>query len=203
MNEISVNVEVTNGVINFDNEKIKLQLSEELETYKNMVFTEDTKVKAKKTVASLRKLQKAINDRRIEIKKSFVKPYADFEAKVKELDALIEEPISFINTQVEEFERKRVQERKELIRQIYNETISDVAEYLPIAKIYDSKWENASTTKKAITEDISKRVQAVHSDLDTIRSMESKYEDKAIERYKKSLELSDAIQCIRNYEKQE
>ena len=41
-------------------------------------------------MASLRKLKKAMNDRRIEIKKTFMAPYTNFEAQVKELDKLID-----------------------------------------------------------------------------------------------------------------
>ena len=64
---------------------------------------------------------------------------------------------------------------------------------MPLQKIYDKHWENATTTKKAITETITERMTRVETDLTTIRSMESEYEDKGIERYKATLELSVAI----------
>ena len=108
MEEIRVNVEQKNGVIGFNFEEIKEKLNSELEIYKNMIFTEDSKTEAKKTIASLRKLKKSVNDKKLEVKKSFMIPYTNFEAQVKELDNLIDEPINFINNQVEEFERKRV-----------------------------------------------------------------------------------------------
>lgn len=205
MEEIRVNVEQKNGVIGFNFEEIKEKLNSELEIYKNMIFTEDSKTEAKKTIASLRKLKKSVNDKKLEVKKSFMIPYTNFEAQVKELDNLIDEPINFINNQVEEFERRRVEEKKTLISEIYTEIMAEHEEasgYLPLQRIYDSKWENATTTKKAITETITERVDHVEKDLGIIRSMESEFEDKGIEKYKATLELSDAIEVMNQYQKQ-
>lgn len=205
MEEIRVNVEQKNGVIGFNFEEIKEKLNSELEIYKNMIFTEDSKAEAKKTIASLRKLKKSVNDKKLEVKKSFMIPYTNFEAQVKELDNLIDEPINFINNQVEEFERRRVEEKKSLISEIYTEIMAEHVEasgYLPLQRIYDSKWENSTTTKKAITEAIAERVDHVEKDLGIIRSMGSEFEDKGIEKYKATLELSDAIEIMNQYQKQ-
>lgn len=205
MEEIRVNVEQKNGVIGFNFEEIKEKLNSELEIYKNMIFTEESKTEAKKTIASLRKLKKSVNDKKLEVKKSFMIPYTNFEAQVKELDNLIDEPINFINNQVEEFERKRVEEKKALISEIYTEIMAEHEEasgYLPLQRIYDSKWENATTTKKAITEAIAERVDHVEKDLGIIRSMGLEFEDNGIEKYKATLELSDAIEVMNQYQKQ-
>lgn len=205
MEEIRVNVEQKNGVIGFNFEEIKEKLNSELEIYKNMIFTEDSKTEAKKTIASLRKLKKSVNDKKLEVKKSFMIPYTNFEAQVKELDNLIDEPINFINNQVEEFERRRVEEKKSLISEIYTEIMAEHGEasgYLPLQRIYDSKWENATTTKKAITEAIAERVDHVEKDFCIIRSMESEFKDNGIEKYKATLELSDAIEVMNQYQKQ-
>lgn len=205
MREINLLVEQKNGTIGGNFEELKAALKAELEVYKNMVFTEETKPEARKAVANLRKLKKSMNDKKLEVKKTFMVPYTDFEAQVKELDKLIDEPINFISGQIEEFERKRVEERKKLISDIYAEIITEhdtVTEYLPLQRIYDSKWENSTTTKKAIKEGIMKHVEHVEKDLATIRSMESEFEDKGIAKYKTTLELSDALTTMNQYQKQ-
>lgn len=205
MQEINLLVEQKNGTIGGNFEELKAALKAELEVYKNMVFTEETKPEARKAVANLRKLKKSMNDKKLEVKKTFMVPYTDFEAQVKELIKLIDEPINFISGQIEEFERKRVEERKKLISDIYAEIITEhdtVTEYLPLQRIYDSKWENSTTTKKAIKEGIMKHVEHVEKDLATIRSMESEFEDKGIAKYKTTLELSDALTTMNQYQKQ-
>lgn len=202
MNEITFNVEQNDGVITANFDQIKEQLNVVLEEYRGMVFTEDSKTEAKKTLAGLRKFKKSINDRRIEVKKTFMQPYTEFELKVKELDELIDEPIHFINEQVEEFERKRVAERKKEIDSIYAECVEDLGGYLPLIKIYDYKWENATTSKKAIREQIEERVRTVRHDIETIQDMQTDAVDKALEKYKATLNLADAITFINNWEKQ-
>lgn len=205
MQEINLLVEQKNGSIETNFEEIKAVLAAGLEEYKGMVFTAESQPEAKKTVASLRKLKKVMNDRRIEIKKTFMVPYTNFEAQVKELDKLIDEPINFISGQIEEFERKRVETKKSLIHKIYTGIITEhdaVMEYLPLDRIYDSRWENTTTTQKAIAEAIAAHVEHVEKDLATIRTMESEFEDKGLAKYKATLELSDAIGIMKQYQKQ-
>ena len=205
MQEINVLVDQKNGVIGFNFEEIKEVLKNGLKEYKNMEFTEDSKKEAKATVASLRKLKKSVNDKRLEVKKSFMIPYNTFESQVKELDALIDEPINLINNQIEEFERKRIAEKKAMINEVYASIMEehpDISELLPIARIYDSRWENATTTKKSIADAITQHLERVEKDLATIRSMQSEFEDKGIEKYRTTLELSDAITTMNQYQKQ-
>ena len=205
MQEINLLVEQKDGSIETNFEEIKVALAAGLEEYKGMVFTAESQPEAKRTVASLRKLKKAMNDRRIEIKKTFMAPYTNFEAQVKELDKLIDEPIDFISGQIEEFERRRVEAKKAMICEIYTGIMAEhgtVMEYLPLDRIYDSRWENSTTAQKAITEAITAHVEHVEKDLDTIRAMESEFEDKGLAKYKATLELSDAIATMNLYQKQ-
>ncbi len=205
MQEINLLVEQKDGSIETNFEEIKAALAAGLEEYKGMVFTAESQPEAKRTVASLRKLKKAMNDRRIEIKKTFMVPYTNFEAQVKELDKLIDEPIDFISGQIEEFERRRVEAKKAMICEIYTGIMAEhgtAMEYLPLDRIYDSRWENSTTTQKAITEAITAHVEHVEKDLDTIRAMESEYEDKGLAKYRATLELSDAITAMNQYQKQ-
>ena len=202
---LEVQISRNNGTIDFNFEDLKDALTAELELYKNLVFTEDTKADAKKTVAELRKLKKQINDKRIEVKKLYIQPYTNFEAKVKELDKLINEPIAYISEQIDVFEQKRIEEKRELINKIYLELVSereDIAGYVELNRVYDSKWENASTSKKTIQEAIISYLDSVDNDIAAIKSMESEYETKALMRYKETGVLSDALLTIRQWEKQ-
>lgn len=202
---LEVQISRNNGTIDFNFEDLKDALTAELVFYKNLVFTEETKTDAKKTVAELRKLKKQISDKRIEVKKLYMQPYTDFEAKVKELDKLINEPIAYISEQIDAFEQKRIEEKRELINEIYLEAVSgreDIAGYAEFNRVYDSKWENASTSKKSIQEAITSYLDSVANDIAAIKSMESEYETKALMRYKETGVLSDALLTIRQWEKQ-
>ena len=52
-------------------------------------------------------------------KKQYMVPWNEFEAKAKKLISLYDEPINFINGQVQAFEEKRVAEKKKLISEIF------------------------------------------------------------------------------------
>lgn len=205
MQAIELLVSTENGSIVTNMEGIKKNLAAGLEEYKHMVFTEESKKEAKDTVASLRKLKKDVNAKKIEVKKHYMAPYEEFETQAKELMSLIDEPINYIDEQIKEFDRKRVEERKALIRELYDGILQeheDVKRFIPLERIYDTKWENATTTKKAINEAILENVTHVEKDLAAIKDMQSEFEDKGIEAYERSLELSDAIYMMNQYEKQ-
>ena len=131
-----------------------------------------------------------------------MQPYTEFEAQVKELDKLIDEPINFINEQVAEFERKRVGERKEEIGKIYLESIDGMDDYLPLSSIYDQKWENATTSKKCIKEEIMERVKAVKQEMEVIKGMQTDAVENALAFYKRTLSLADTMHYVNEWEKQ-
>ena len=151
MNELKFNVVQSIGEITANFDEFKNQVSQELEKYKSKEFTEDTKKDAKKDLAELRKKKAAVNERRIEVKKEYMKPYDEFEAKVKELITLIDEPITLIDYKVKEFEEKRINERKEEILLAYEEIVpGELQDYIPLERIYGKKWTNAGTKMKDI-----------------------------------------------------
>ena len=88
MQKLNLSVELQNGTIDANFDSIKAALAAELDTYKKMVFTEDSKKDAKDTVAYLRKFNKALDDKRKEVKKAYMAPCDAFEAKVNELTNL-------------------------------------------------------------------------------------------------------------------
>ena len=103
MKNLELSVTQQMGVITGNFDAIKAQLESEMAEYKGKTFTEETKKKAKEDLADLRKLKKNVNTRKLEVKKAYMKPYDDFEEKVKELICVIDEPIGLIDGQVKEF----------------------------------------------------------------------------------------------------
>src|SRR5574344_298476 len=86
--------------IDFNYEAIKAELSEKLERYNSLVVTEDSVSAAKKDKAALNKLKTALEDRRKEVKKDCLRPYEEFEQKIKELVGMIDAPVLAIDGQI-------------------------------------------------------------------------------------------------------
>ena len=202
MNELTLNVKQNPGVIELNFDEIEKALDAKLAEYKGAVFTEESKNIAKAEVANLRKMKKDFEDARKGVKKEWMKPYEDFEAKMKRLTEKIDEPINLIDSQLKDFERKRKEERRKKIRQIYQETVGDMAEYCDLERIYDPKWENATTTMKSIRESITTAVESARTAVSTISGMQSDAVEKALEIYKDSQDMAKAIAYINNYEQQ-
>lgn len=190
------------GIIACDFEAAKAYLQEQLAIYKRMVFTEDTKKSAKEMVAELRKQKKAFSDRVSEVKKEHMIPFEQFSRQAQELYLLYDEPIGFINAQIEDFEKKRVEEKKGLIREWYEELIADMADILPFDRIYNSKWENATTSQKAIRGEMMERKEAAKQAIATIKGMNSDVEDMALAMYRETYDIQRCILFITNHEKQ-
>lgn len=200
------NVVVTqqNGVITCDFESAKAYLKTRLNEYNGVLFTEDTKQDAKKAVATLRKEKKALIDRVKEVKEEYMKPFNDFYAEAEQVIEMYDEPINFINGQVDEYEKKRIEEKKVLIKELYAEFVgcTDVAEYLPLERIYNTKWENATTNRKAICAELTEYRDNARLAVNSIKAMNSDAEEIALNMYKESLDLTKCILYINNHEKQ-
>lgn len=190
------------ALIQCDFETAKAYLASRLEEYQDIVFTEETKADAKKTVAELRKEKKGFSDRVKVAKEEYMKPFNLFMEQAQELIEMYDQPINFINIQIAEFERKRIAEKQAYIKSLYDEFIGDMAEFLPLARIYNEKWENATTSKKAICDEIVSRRDEARNAISAIRNMNSEAAEKAISIYKDTLDLSKAMLHISQYEAQ-
>lgn len=201
MKEMIVSVEQTEGIVNISNfEEIKANVQASMELYKSMTFTEDTLSEARSTVATLRKLSKHLDDKRKDVKKKCMMPYEEFENKINELQNIIAEPIELITRQTKEYEDKRIKQKKEEIQQIYDDCIEGMQEYIPLERIYDRTWENKGTSAKKIKEAIETYVDNAKMSVETIKNMHSEAEQRALEAFKKTLDLSVAVNLITKYE---
>jgi hypothetical protein len=202
MEELKLVVKNELGKISMNFEELQQALELKLSEYKGIIFTEDSLDIAKKERASLNTLKKDLSDRRIAVKKEFMKPIDDFESNVKKLSIMIDEPINQIDKQLDIFEQKRVTLKKNEIQSTYNFIIGEMSDFLPLEKIYNPKWENSTYKLKKIEEEVKSVVVSTVSAIETITAMASDCLVQAIEKYKSSLNLIDTINFINAYEKQ-
>lgn len=200
MSEIQVNVSQNPGSIQFNFEELKEQLSAKMAEYKGTVLTEDSKAIAKMELANLRKLKEAVEKRRKEVKTQCMQPYTEFETKVKELTAIIDEPIMLIDGQLKDMEAERVKKRRADVQKLWEEVITEYREYLPLDEIYDKKWDLAGTKLKAVQKNLEEWAAKVASDIMIISSSQSDAAGEALDLYKKDRDLTKALTYINTYE---
>ena len=180
--------------IKFNYEEIKQELALQLQKYKNIVFEESDIQEAKKTRAYLNRLKKQVNDKKIEVKNEFIKPYTDFETKIKEIISMIDEPCLEIDKQIKAFEEKQKELKKQEILKIYEENIKDLKEILSLQKIWNEKWLNATYKIRDIELEILGTINKVKTDLKVIEDMKSEFEIQLKDKYLLTLDLTSVMQ---------
>lgn len=180
-------------VIKWNKDELEAAVRQKIASYENVVYTEDNIKQAKADRAELNKLTKAIEDRRKMVKKIINEPYDKFEAELKEVLALIQEPVEIIDKQVKAFEDQQKEEKKAKIRAAYDEVIGDLKSVLPFEKVFDGRYLNQTYKLATAQTDIKSKVEKVRTDLETIDSLDSKYKLNAKDVYIKTLDLSKAL----------
>lgn len=184
-------------------EQVEKEIQSVLSEFKGAVFTEDSKPYAKKHVAALRAQKKIFQDNLREEKKKYMMPWEEIEAQAKRLISLYDEPINFINGQIDAFEEKRIAEKKKLIQQIYVESVSvPLRKYIPLERIYNKKWENATFKRKDIQEEISDAADRTQREITMLTDMDSEAVEKALSLYRTNLDFTESISYIQRYERQ-
>lgn len=205
MNDLQIVVNYKPGLITTNFPEIKATLQEQMQIYKELEVNEENKVERKKDVATLRKMQKAINDKKSDIRAKCLEPYDEFSKMASELVEIINEPISIIDSQVKEYEEKQRQAKKAEIKQIYEALIVNYHELIDnigLVNIYDSKWENVATSMKSIREEMTEKLDKINNDVALIKSMRSEKTEDALNSYWVDLDVTKAVAIITRYEQQ-
>jgi hypothetical protein len=199
MNDFQVTIQQP-VIITGNFEEMQAELSNMMQAYAGLEVTEANLNERKKDVATLRKIKAAIEDKRKETKREYSKPIKAFEEKCKLLTATIDRQIDRINADMDVYEQKRIAEKRETVKRLYDENIGELAEYLPLESLRRPQWDNKTYTEKDIVFDIQESVIAVSEDLRTIETMCEPWVAECKEVYKTS-GLTEAFQRFKDLQK--
>lgn len=176
--------------IQWNQEEVKAWVAARVQDYKNIAYTEDQVKDMKKDRADLNKLRTAFESERKRLKKVCMEPYNLFEQQVKEVVALIDEPIQLIDSQLYELEERRKQQKKKDIEALFD-TIG-FQTFVILDNIFDQKWLNASVSLGKIEEQMKSIMYKIGTDVATIGNL-PEFSFEAMEVYKKTIDLNKAI----------
>lgn len=180
--------------ITWNHEDIKKEVAEKVSYYTDLVYTEDQIKDAKADRAKLRKFVDALEAKRKEIKNQCLAPYNAFEKQMKEIVAIVNEPIMMIDVQIKEYEEAQKEEKYRAI-EAYWLTLSDdgkIPAGITFEQIYNAKWLNATVNIKAVCLEINARLEQIEKDLATLAEM-PEFSFEATEVYKHTLDLNKAL----------
>lgn len=184
---------VANTQIETNFDAVKEWLTEELAPYATMVVTPDAIADAKKTRANLNKVADGIDSQRKAIKKIWMKPYDEYEAKCKELTGIVSEAKSNIDGQIKAMENEVKEEKKKRLQDLFDSNSADISSFISFEDVFDPKWLNATFNEIDAANSIVSQIEDVREGLDAIRGMNSSYEAAMLSEYGKSHNLSKAI----------
>lgn len=163
--------------IGWNKDEIKKAVISITEQYKGLAYTEEQLQEAKKDRAMLNAMKKDISDRRIQVKKALLEPYDVFESEVKEVVALIDEPIEMIGKQIEAYEDKVREEKNTALAKFFSENIGELSEVVSYDRIFNPKWLNKTASLSSCKAEIQKIIDDINTDLAAISSsVDEKYQ---------------------------
>lgn len=159
-------------VIETNGEELKAWLSEKLTQYNEIVVTPETIKAAKDDKVKLTKLRTALEERRKEVKRQCMAPYEDFERKYKEILALIDKPISAIDSQIKALDEQEQNLKYAHLQVCFEDYIS--AMNVPIDvnfdRILNPKWKNKTMKADTLENEIRDTLCRIKADVEELNS---------------------------------
>ena len=179
MNELkeldNLNINLQVGSIDFpEYDNLLAQATEVAEYLKTLEVNEDNIKENKKILAQANKAIKALNDRRIKIKKAIMEPYNEFAEKVKNIESIVKEADELVRSQVRDLEAKEREEKKAQIQEIWDKRIGayEYAKVMTFGDFLSSKHLNKTTALKRVEDEMVECLEKWEKDLKLLSGME-------------------------------
>lgn len=148
----------------------------------------------KSNCASLRSGKKTIEEERKRIKKEYLKPLDEFEAKVKPITVEIDKAIDMYKSKLDEYEVIRCDKKRNEITEWWNAHRNPMMKP-DISLVWDERYLNKTGIGQTWKEDLQSKIDKIDADLSVIGSMNSNMDQLNFvsARYSEHLDLSRAI----------
>lgn len=176
--------------LSFNYDELKTALTEKVRFYETVVYGDDQIKQAKSDRADLNRLKKALDEERKRREKEYMVPFNEFKDKINEIIAIIDKPVSIIDAQVKEYEQKKKDEKRELIKAEFERF--GFPEYITLEKVWDDSWLNTTCSMARIKEEFK---TIAYRDEQAMQMFENlpEYNFEAAEYYKQNLDITAAV----------
>lgn len=175
-------------------EEIKKEIIERTEADRNLVLTtEEDFEKAKKRCAELNKVVAAIDEKRKEVKKAYVKPYEQFEKALKDTTAVITEAKNNLWGQITAAEDTEKTRKEEQLKAYWEEQATYEKSYRTWDQIFRKEWLNKSYTVDKACVEIDEIISDINTDIGLIENLDSPFETVLFDKYKAGALIKDVI----------
>lgn len=173
------------------------------------IITPDDLKASKADRSELNKVRKAIDARRVEVKKAVMEPYEAFEMELAEATAAVDKITNAIDKSIKDYEAAAKDEKKRRLQKafeneksnpFYEDVPAEEMAFLTFDRIFDTKWLNASCKMAKAESEMNEKLSKVEEGLHTILAMETDPASRAgaLQEFKRTLDLGSALKLHQN-----
>lgn len=161
-------------------------------------YNDDNIDQAKRDKAALNKAAKALNAKRLEIEKEFMKPFGEFKEVVAETVKLIGEASAKIDNVVKLNEQQYKDKKKAEIRQYFDERNANLVDF---ERVFNPSWLNKTASMKSIRAEIDVTLNRIDSEIESLKGYGEDF-DVLKTYYMGTLNLSATLQYANKIQEQ-
>ena len=191
--------EKTLGSLTTNAKQIRDFVKSALSRYDISNYGDDNIDQAKRDKAALNKAAKALNSKRIEIEKEFMKPFGEFKEVVTETVKLIGECSAKIDLVIKENELRYKQNKKNDIRTYFDGLNVNLVDF---EKIFKQEWLNKTMSMKSVCNDIDTILARIDSEITSLKRMNPEDFDALRAYYMDALSLSSTLEYAKRLQEQ-
>lgn len=202
--DLELMVKAQPGTITENFKELKQRLDTEMQKYQDAVVSADNIKDAKKSLADLRKLLTACEEKRKSIKKEYAEPYMEFETKYKVMLESLYQVINNIDEQIKALDKAELDQKMTDIEELLDERLAKEepgfeAYMRTMTDLRSPRWVNKTVSLKQIATEIDVSIQTVRKAM-AVLDDGTQYAPQVLAYYADHGNLADAIQYRKKLE---
>lgn len=190
--------EKTLGSLTTNAKQIRDIVMANLPKYDISNYTDDNIDQAKKDKAALNKAAKALNAKRLEIEKEFMKPFGEFKEVITETVKLIGDCSAKIDVVVKQNEQQYKDKKRATIKTYFDGMNVNLVDF---NKVFKADWLNKSVSMKSVCNDIDAILAQIENELSTLKTFGDDF-DVLRTYYMDTLNINNTIQYANRLKEQ-
>lgn len=190
--------EKTLGSLTTNAIQIRDLVKSNLSKYDIANYNDDNIDQAKKDKAALNKAAKALNAKRLEIEKEFMKPFGEFKEVISETVKLIGDCSAKIDVVVKQNEQQYKDKKHATIKTYFDGMNVNLVDF---NKVFKADWLNKSASMKSVCNDIDTIFALVEKDIETLKTFGEDF-DVLRTYYMDTLNINNTIQYANRLKEQ-
>lgn len=192
------------AAIEFNFDELKAGLAAFVEKYRGKLIPPEAEAEGKSDRANLNRINAALDEARKRVKAKCLAPYAAFESKVKELQAVVAPVRDALDEQLKAIEERRRGDKRLVIEAFYDGRVGDLAGLVPLDRIWEESWLNKGCADSAWQTELTGRLEKIRQGLASVRGVApEKYKAEAEAKFLETFDFPTVFSFLEERKRQD